>query len=272
MLSAVNTVVYYVWQIASEGGVELSLLKYKVYAWATLSIMLAISLVFYFFISIGIAKIAKRERADKAWLAWIPVAQLVLLIKVSNSEKICWMKKKTFTIVFLSVALFSLVFSVVAEAFEYSGTTLKLLFLKKDAWNIEDYILYSDEQGILLYFSEIISSVANVLTYFIAYDFLRQRTGKYWILTLLCIFFHELFPIFVFAFRNAPKLNYANRRWVYYTNVPPRQEETRTGNPEKSPFEEFNDASPKDAPFSEFNSSSNSSNGNGESSSDDMFN
>lgn len=273
MLSLLNTVVYYVWQIASESGVELSLLKYKVYAWATMSIMLVILLALYLFVSIGIAKIAKRERADKAWLAWIPVAQLVLLIKVSNSEKICWMKKKTFTIVFLSVALFSLVFSIVAEVFEYSGTTLKLLFLKKDAWNIEDYILYSDEQGVLLYFSEILSSVTNVLTYFIAFDFLRQRTGKYWILTLLCIFFHELFPIFVFAFRNAPKVNYAIRRWGYYTSVPPRQEKPRSSNPEKSPFEEFNDVSPKDAPFSEFNSSSNSSDSNGgELSSDDMFN
>lgn len=272
MLSTVNTVIFYIKEFVDSSDLEWSLFKYKAFAWMTVIIYASLMLCLYFFISFGARKIAKREEMSKTWLAWIPFAQFIVLLNSSNAEKICWMKKKTFTIVLVSLTAGSFLCSVVLNTVQYYDTTIKLLFLKKDAWNVENYILKSENN--YMYLVEILTFASSFLLYFLMYDFFRQRTGKYWLMTVLCIFFSGLFPILVFVYRNVPKADYA-RRYVYYTNVPPRANNSTRENNENSPFNDFGKVNPKDEPFSEFNSvnqNGNSSDSGNESFDDDMFN
>lgn len=272
MFSTVNTVIFYIKEALEESELEWSLFKYKTFAWMTVIFYASIMLTLYFFMAFGARKIAKREGMSKTWIAWIPFAQLIVLLKSSNAGKICWMKKKTFTLVVVILSVCSFVCSVVLNTIQYFNTTIKLLFLKNDGWNIADYVLRSENN--YMYLVEIFTFASTFFLYFLMYDFFRQRTGKYWLMTVLCIFFSGLFPIFVFVYRNAPKADYA-RRYVYYTNVPPRGNNSPKQNAENSPFEDFNKVDPKDEPFSEFTTSSkndNSSYNGSESSDDDMFN
>lgn len=283
MLSTVNIVILYIKAFVDASDLEWSLFKYKAFAWMTVILYASLMLCLYFFISFGVRKIAKREGMSKTWLAWIPFAQFIVLLNSSNAEKICWMKKKTFAILLVSLTAGSFLCSVVLNTIQYN-TTIKLLFLKKDAWNVDNYILKSENN--YMYLVEILTFASSFLLYFLMYDFFRQRTGKYWLMTVLCIFFSGLFPIFVFVYRNAPKADYA-RRYVYYTNVPPRGNNSSDGH---SPLDDFGKTNPKDEPFSEFNTSNgggksdpfsefsdvnqnaNSSDSGNESSDDDMFN
>jgi len=47
---------------------------------------LIIGLAAYIYCALALMKIAKRTKTDKAWLAWIPIANLYLLIKIGGLQ------------------------------------------------------------------------------------------------------------------------------------------------------------------------------------------
>ena len=109
---------------------------------------------------------------------------------------------------------------------------------------------------VIYYVSNVISLVTMVLTVFVYISLFRKFWPQHYVLAAV-LSFMGFFPVFVFAVRNKPAMNYADylrSRYYgdYYGQTPP----PNTERPPEHPFEEFAGRGEKDPgdPFSDFSS------------------
>ncbi|MEA1925666.1 MAG: DUF5684 domain-containing protein [Patescibacteria group bacterium] len=66
--------------------------------------MLIVSLVFYIYLAISLMKIAKKSNTPNAWLAWIPILNVILMLQIA--------KKPLWWILLFLIPIVNIIFSV----------------------------------------------------------------------------------------------------------------------------------------------------------------
>jgi hypothetical protein len=70
-----------------------------------LLVMVVIGLAFYIYFSLALQTIAKKTNTENAWLAWIPIANIILMLNIA--------KKPTWWIILFFIPLVGIVFGII---------------------------------------------------------------------------------------------------------------------------------------------------------------
>jgi hypothetical protein len=68
-------------------------------------VMAVIGLTFYIYFSLALQTIAKKTNTENAWLAWIPIANIILMLNIA--------KKPTWWIILFFIPLVGIVFGII---------------------------------------------------------------------------------------------------------------------------------------------------------------
>lgn len=212
----------------------------------TILLYLGFQVMLYLFMAFGLKNIYRKKGLKTNCFIWIPILQLYALFNAYSDTKIFNMQKAKYALTFLIISLAYYLYGFILDVAYFSGDICYFLFhgnatlipnLSINSWLIT---LYN-----LLDIVFILALCGAMLPFF------RDRTKNYVILTLLCVFVPDLFPIFVFAFRKRDVLNFAQYKVIYTSQTPnygkyERKQENTDSN--DKPFSDFSD----DEPFADF--------------------
>ena len=234
---------------------------------------LAVSLAFYLLRSIGLFVLAKKNGVKHAFLAWIPCAWIYVACMLIADSRFFGLSFKSIALAALIVFALEGVLNAVYYSLNYipvigyisqGGTVtfveesgLLRISVGDDFLNpYSDYNAVKVATNVIYYVNNVISLVTMVLTVFVYISLFRKFWPQHYVLAAV-LSFMGFFPVFVFAVRNKPAMNYADylrSRYYgdYYGQTPP----PNTERPPEHPFEEFAGRGEKDPgdPFSDFSS------------------
>ncbi len=238
-------------QMVSQGvSFSISVKAYYAIAIISLILYLAFNVMLYLFMAFGLKHIYKKKGLDKAYLVWIPIVQVYALVRSFSYSKIFNIKKNTYATAMLVVSLIYYLNSLAIDVIYYSKDICRFIFKGSTVLTVPDVHLIFQVVDYISYLIFTLGFVGTVIAFFKE----RVPNSVIW-LSILCVFFVDIFPIFVFAYRKRETVQFANYRVVY----------TNYGNYEKpynpqpkpkadEPFSEFNEAKPDySEPFAEFN-------------------
>lgn len=82
-------------------------------AGAFLVVFLVIGLVFYVYISLALQTIAKKTNTENAWLAWIPIVNIILMLNIAK-KPLWWILLCIVPLV--NIVIYIIVWMAIAEA------------------------------------------------------------------------------------------------------------------------------------------------------------
>lgn len=108
---------------------------------AMLGVMLLVFAVFYVYFSLALQTIAKKTNAENAWLAWIPIANIILMLNIAK-KPLWWFLLCLIPIV--SIVIFIIVWMAIAEARGKPGWWGILLIVPVVGLIVPGYLAWSD--------------------------------------------------------------------------------------------------------------------------------
>ncbi len=216
--------------------------------WSTLIISLVITLAFYLLRSFGLYILAKNQKVDKAFLAFIPGVWIYIACKIIGKSRIFG---KTFEqiaicigIIFTAFEVLTLAYNVIAyiPLVEYvfvldktvhiaeSGATATGLkeYLGMGIYLDSAFIPYGDSWfgvsnvlGVLGLFINIFDILSIFITVSVYFALFRKFWPQHYMLASLLSIFFGLFPVFVFVIRNKKPIDYneyLRSRYGHYAN------------------------------------------------------
>lgn len=257
--------------------------------WSTIIISLIITLAFYILRSIGLFVLAKNQKINKAFLAFIPGVWIYLACKIIGKARIFG---KTFEqlaiwlgIIFTAFEVLTLAYNIIAyiPLVEYvfvlgktvhiaeSGATSTVLkeYLGMGIYLDSAFVPYGDSWfaigyvlGALGLFIDIFDILSIFITVSVYFALFRKFWPQHYMLASLLSVFLGLFPVFVFVIRNKKPIDYNEYlRSRYGTHANPYGYGGAYGpynNPYSNPYQQ-----PRrpESPFGEYEDGSSSSNG-----------
>lgn len=236
-----------------------------------LALYLAFNVAIYLFMALGLKYIYKKRGLDKGYLVWIPMVQIYALIRSFSFSKIYGIKKNTYALIMLIVTPVYFIATAVVDIFYFAPDICDFIFngsamlsVKELHWAVKlvDYV----------YYLFLLGFIGTVIAFF------KERTPNSIIwLSILCVIFVDLFPIFVFVYRKKELVDWGRFK-VVYTNYGNYEKPASPQKPKDEPFADFNQPKPDySEPFAEFNKVEKPKQTSGESSTipeddDDLFN
>ena len=173
-----------------------------------------ISLVLWIFQAIGLQAIAKKNNIKNAWLAWLPIGDLWILGKISDTRKTFWKIKDTgkmFVILSLvqviSVIVYIVGVVVLTISSISSGEILDnaiFSFMSKSSFELMDF------------FIGVSSGLIILLKIWSLYNVYYKYKGEKVIGLLICsIIFSFIIPFVLFSFRKKEELILENNVETY---------------------------------------------------------
>jgi len=240
---------------------------------AILCCVLAVTAAFYALRSIGLYTLAKNNGIDHAFVAWIPFAWIYVACKlISETRMFGWSFKNiaVWALVIFSVSgVLDIVYNVLtyfpAVGYLLQGGTITIveenagmkLYLGSDFVNPygNAYSAVKTICTVINVTTSILSLFTLVVTVFAYIGLFKKFWPQHYIIASVFSVL-GLFPIFVFAVRNKPAMNYGDyiRSRFYYGENYGQNPPPGTERPPEHPFEEFAERGEKDPgdPFAEF--------------------
>jgi Family of unknown function (DUF5684) len=104
-------------------------------------VFLAFFVVFYVYFALALSTIAKKTNTENAWLAWIPIANIVLMLNIAK-KPIWWII--LFLIPIVSLVMAIIVFMAIAEARKKPSWWGILLIVPVIGLIVPGYLAWSD--------------------------------------------------------------------------------------------------------------------------------
>ena len=257
--------------------------------WSTLIISLVITVAFYLLRSIGLFILAKNQKINKAFLAFIPGVWIYLACKIIGKTRFFGKPFEQIAIwvgiIFTAFEVLSLAYNVIVyiPLAEYAfvldktvhiaesgatGTGLKE-YLGMGIYLESAFIPYGDSWfviGKVLDLLDIFIAILDILSIFITISVYFALFRKFWpqhyMLASLLSIFVGLFPVFVFVIRNKKPIDYneyLRARYGGRANPYGYGGYGPYGNPYSNPYQQ----QPRnpESPFGDYENSSSSSNG-----------
>jgi len=108
---------------------------------AMFGVMLLVLAVFYVYISLALQTIAQKTNTENAWLAWIPIANVILMLNIAK-KPLWWFILCLIPIV--SIVIFIIVWMAIAEARGKPGWWGILLIVPVVGLIVPGYLAWSD--------------------------------------------------------------------------------------------------------------------------------
>jgi len=108
---------------------------------AMLGVMFLVIAVFYVYFSLALQTIAKKTNAENAWLAWIPIANIILMLNIAK-KPLWWIILCLIPLV--SIVIFIIVWMAIAEARGKPGWWGILLIVPVFGLIVPGYLAWSD--------------------------------------------------------------------------------------------------------------------------------
>ena len=276
-----------IWMIG-EGFQAFELLPWQIFLYFGLTLL--VPLVFYILRSLGLYKLAQKEKVKNSFLAWIPLAWVFVAGKVMGKVSLGGKVIKSFGLILTLIFVFAELLNLVALFLAYfplvgyylqggqvyyceygviesGGVPAYLQQYYFDGQIFVDGIIYPYANlrlvgliyAIISYLSIPLDLIATVLLAIAYIGIFKKYFPDHFILaTVLSVLGLE--GPFIFAVRNKKAVNYQDyMRSKYFSSFgaytqrpyePTREQEKRR--PEPKPFEEFDNNSGKDDPFKDF--------------------
>jgi len=168
-----------------------------------------IGLVIYLFQAIGLYKISKNRGYKKAWLSFIPIANLYIMGAIADHINALINKKTYYKIILLGLNILTIPFSIyyVGVYVKFMGTIMQNP--NGDIENFSQFTTMMGSSGIL----SLLGLATSVITYIVLYriyaDYSKQNATLFLVLSIL----FSLQPFFLFAIRNKPSAS------IYYAQA-----------------------------------------------------
>ena len=173
-----------------------------------------ISLVLWIFQAIGLQAIAKKNNIKNAWLAWLPIGDLWILGKISDTRKTFWKIKDTgkmFVILSLVQVISVIVYIVGVVVLTISSISSGELldnaifsFMSKSSFELMDFFI-GVSSGLIILLK--IWSLYNV--------YYKYKEEKVIGLLICSIIFSFIIPFVLFSFRKKEELILENNVETY---------------------------------------------------------
>ncbi len=108
---------------------------------AMLGVMFLVIAVFYVYFSLALQTIAKKTNAENAWLAWIPIVNIILMLNIAK-KPLWWIILCLIPLV--SIVIFIIVWMAIAEARGKPGWWGILLIVPVVGLIVPGYLAWSD--------------------------------------------------------------------------------------------------------------------------------
>ena len=206
--------------------------------WVFIALTIAVELIFYVLRSIGVYALAKRQKIQKAWFAFIPCLWFYIVCKLLKKQKFFGKSYEKIALwlvlVFGLTQILNLAYQVLAyfPLFEYAivqGKTVYFILDKNLVNNVDSRLAEYIIQGIYIesgnidynalrslvnalnimgYITPLFDLATTVITVFTYIALFRTYWPQhYTVISILCIFLN-LFPIFVFVIRKKNPIDF----------------------------------------------------------------
>lgn len=223
---------------------------------AFLSFTILLWIVNYVFMGIGLYKLAKNNDVQRAYLAWIPFANLYLMGKLAGKTSIFGWKIANIGLIVMILNLVTDVLSAYVDFCTYFPFSYKLVVKGVLGTVPSAYPSVWCEAFAII--AEIADIVSIFFTLALLFDFFRKfNPANSMIFALISFFLSPIMGVFVFACRNKKAVDFneymRKRQYDYYTrnNQNPFGGQNQ-GNPYNSGEEKTNNYRPPENPFKEF--------------------
>lgn len=257
--------------------------------WSALITAVVVVIAFYVLRSIGLFVLAKNQKINKAFLAFIPGVWIYLACKIIGKTRFFGKPYEQIAIwlciIFTISEVLTLAYNVLVylPLFEYVFVLDKTLHVAEGSGvstSLKSYLgmgIYVDSGFIpygnswvvirkILVILDYITPIFDILSIFITVSVYFALFRKFWpqhyMLASLLSIFVGLFPVFVFVIRNKKPIDYnaylRSRYGGYYNRY-----SGGYGNPYSNPYQQPTQPRQPESPFGDFENGSSSSNANG---------
>lgn len=223
-----------------------------------LSFTVALWIVNYFFMAIGLYKLAKNNDCKHAFLAWIPFVNFYLMGKLAGKTSLFGWKIGNIGLIVMILSLATNILSGYVDFCTYFPFAYKLTF--KGVLSVVPSAYPSIWCEVFAVISEITEIISIFFTIALLFAFFRKfNPANSMIFALISFFLSPIMGIFVFTCRNKKAVDFneymRKRQYDYYTRNnsgtyggqnpynPYANTEGKTNNyrPPENPFKEFPD-------------------------------
>jgi len=160
-----------------------------------------INLILWIFQAIGLQRLGNRNNINNSWVAWLPIGDLWVLGKISDTRKNFWKIEDTGKL-FVIISVVQIIIGVIMLLGGVSAFFTNLSFDLLAESEIFSYILYGGIEFFDFLFG-LSGGLILLLKFWSLYNVYSKYKGdKGVIFLILSIIFQFMIPIFLFAIRN----------------------------------------------------------------------